>query len=516
MAQLRFDSRPLVMRRAYTATMRATVILPWREQVNHGLHLCLTIAASVIARNVANQQVLDGIGPQVLGKLYVTVAIVAGMALAAVGYSARNRDARDVVGVAHMIVATTMGLAFVAPRIHPAVAIVTYVVMEIDAAVLLLAFGIMLGARLGPREARRVAGRVGAGGILGGLLAGAALSLGAPLLGSRTLFLVSAGFALAPVFFLPQSREPAATAPSEMRRDRADVRELSRYGWSVALTSLVMVATTTLIDYQFRFVARQWFDADNMTAFFGLVVTLAGGATLLFQLLLLDRALDRYGLFATAAIMPAGLIVAGAVFGLLPTLVTLVIFKLVDSSANMSVQQATGGLLLAPLGTRARAVWLGRIDGLAKRSGQVMTGLFLAFFPWSPARVLPITLALCALWLLALLLTRGRYVRLLTAMLGAPTASEPELGAYDGHTLRLLENELATASVRRAAVILDLLEQAERRAPDALLQRLADADASGEAPSWLSITCRPCATSTGYAALPRAPTPTSPGRRCWR
>ena len=83
----------------------------------------------------------------------------------------------------------------------------TYVLMELWAALLLLGFGLMLGARLAPREARRVAARVGAGGILGGLLGGAILSLGAPLIGSRELFLVAAALAVAPVFWLPSTKK---------------------------------------------------------------------------------------------------------------------------------------------------------------------------------------------------------------------------------------------------------------------------------------------------------------------
>ena len=67
---VKFDSRPLVLRRAFTATMRATMVVSWREHLNHTLHLFFVIAACVVARNVANQQVLDAVGPQVLGKLY--------------------------------------------------------------------------------------------------------------------------------------------------------------------------------------------------------------------------------------------------------------------------------------------------------------------------------------------------------------------------------------------------------------------------------------------------------------
>ena len=50
-----------MLRRKYTATMRQTVVLEWPTQLRHGAHLFCVIAASVISRNVANQQILDAI-----------------------------------------------------------------------------------------------------------------------------------------------------------------------------------------------------------------------------------------------------------------------------------------------------------------------------------------------------------------------------------------------------------------------------------------------------------------------
>ncbi|MBI5511763.1 MAG: cyclic nucleotide-binding domain-containing protein [Deltaproteobacteria bacterium] len=480
----RFDSRPLVMRRKYTATMRQTMVLEWPVQLKHGLHLFCVIAASVISRNVANQQILEASGPKVLGKLYVTVAVIAGVTVAVVGWMGQNLDTRRVTRLVHGTVAALMALAFIAPPFRPEVAIVRYVVMEMCFAATLLAFGLTMGASLGPREARKIAARIGAGGVVGGLVAGAVLSAGALIVGSRTLYLVAAGFALAPVFFMPQP----ASGPSRrmtsarlmLQRERADVPSLAPYGSAVAITTMLMVAATTLIDYIYRFAAAQHFDADKMTAFFGFVTILAGIATVIFQLTLLDRFLDRLGLFGTAMIMPALLILCLGGFALLPAVATLAILKTVDSGANMSLQQATGSLLLAPLSPRARSVWQGRIDGLAKRGGQVLMGFFLTFFPWSPARVLPLTLILCGLWIVATAVTRSRYVVLLTDMLGAPPVAQPEIEALDGATLRLLETELGKSTPERAAVILDLLEKAEHHAPEHLLKRLVDADPEGK------------------------------------
>ncbi len=468
---VRFDSRPLVFRRAYTATLHATVTLQWRDHVNHGLHLFFVIAASVIARNVANQQLLDTAGAEILGSLYVAVATTTGSLVAGVGWFARNLSAQRIAAVIHIFVALTIGAAFTAPQNNQVAAIGIYMLMELDAALLLLAFGIILGANLGPREARRVAARVGAGGILGGLVAGGILSVVATLIGSRYLFLLAGVFALAPLFFLPRPHSVAPRIP--VREQQSQLSELGRYGRWIAVTTFLMVMTTTFVDYQFRYAAAEAFSTDKLTAFFGYVVVLAGITTIIFQLTLLHRLLDRWGLFVTAAVMPIALMLGAGAFGLLPGVATLIFLKTIDSGANMSVQQATGGLLLAPLSVRARSIWQGRVDGLAKRGGQVCAGLVLSFIALSGKQVVPIVLVLSVLWLAAIVITRKRYVSLLTAMLQKPNSVQPEIQIYDRASVRLLEGELEHAPLARAAVILELLERAEQRASDSILGRLA-------------------------------------------
>ncbi len=466
----RFDSRPILVRRAGTATLHGAVVPEGRERLTHSLHLFCVIAASVVVRNVASQQVLDALGPSELGRLYMAVALLAGVLLAGLGWLSSGWDPRRITWRVHFGVAVVFALGAL-PVTHPGMAVAKYLAAEVGAAALLLAFGLLLGTRFAPREARKMAARVGAGGILGGLVGGVVLGTGATLLGTDWLYLIAAAAVLVPLAWIgriePPVRRRESDAPS-----RAHPKSLASYGRWVAVTTLLMVATTTLVDYQFRFGATRFYQAEELAAFFGLVVVLAGLITVLFQVTLLEPLLDRLGLFATAAIMPIGIIAGLALLGVFPSLAMLVVFKLVDSGANMSVQQATGGLLLAPLATRARSLWQSRIDGLAKRGGQALTGAFLAAFPWQPERVLPVTLVLAGVWIAALMMTRARYIKLLTEMLGAADGGDAEVRAYDGDTVRLLEAELAWAELPRARVVLELLAEAGYRADDRVLARL--------------------------------------------
>lgn len=474
----RFDSRPLILRRKYTQLLRGGEALGWKAQVSHSLHLFFVILVAVVSRNVANQQLLDALGPQVLGKLYVGVSIIVGLTLAIGSWLAREMEVRRLARGVHIIVAIAMAAAYVAPEGIPVLRLAIYVSAELCAALLLLAFGLLLNARLGPRDARMTAARVGLGGMLGGLAAGAALRFGAVAFGSRTLLLICAAAAFLPLLWLPnvtstRRRVPLAAA------SRVQHRALAPYGRWVALTTLLMVAATTLIDYQYRATAAGWYAGDRLTAFFGDVTLLTGVVSIVFQVILLGRVLDRFGLFATASLMPAVLFGSVLLFGLLPLRATLVLLKVLDSGGNMSVQQATGNLLLAPLGASARAVWQGRIDGVAKRGGQAAAGLFLDRMALAPPQLAPAVLVLCAVWVLALWRTRGRYIRLLSALLGAPAAREPTLTVFDGATLRMLEQELPSAPAPRAAAVLDLLEYGGHHVPTASLLALVDTHAGG-------------------------------------
>lgn len=478
----RFDSRPLILRRNYATVRRQTVVLERHAQLRHTAHLFLVICSSVIARNVAIQEVLEAIGPQALGDLYVVSAVVTGLLVAGLGWIGRSLAARLVARLFHVAAGLAMVAAFVAPERVASFAVVKFVALDVMFALMLLAFGLMMGANLGPREARKLAAPVGAGGIVGGLVAGAVLAGGALLIGSRSLYLVAGVCAVAPFFFLPSPTfKPKSRTSSRTRvgGEISDVPALAPYGRWVALTTLVMVTATTMVDYQFRFFGSDQYSEDRLTAFFGVIFGAAGVVTLLFQLLVLKRFLDQLGLFGTAIVMPSVLIVCSAVFGAAPAVATLALLKVADSGANMSVQQATGNLLLAPLSPAARAVWQGRIDGIARRSGQILAGIFITLFPWAPTRIVPIVLILCAVWILCIVITRKRYVRLLTEMLGTAGGSAPPVYASDGSTSRLLIAELASAPVERAGVILELLEQAGHRAPLHLLKRIAEADPTG-------------------------------------
>ena len=476
-----FDDKLGARQRRDPNIMRHAPTLGWHTQLRHGAHLFCIIAACVTARNIANQQVLDNLGPQILGRLYIAVAALAGVSISTLGWWLREFDIRRTTTVIHAATACCMVASFAVPNLAW-LNVAQYIVMELSFAALLLGFGTTLGATFGPRETRAIAARVGVGGILGGLTAGAILHLGAPLLGSSKLYLVGATIISLPIVWLHKNRTATKGGAKRSRSpdgERSEVPTLPNYGRWVGITTLMMVASTTMIDYQFRYIAATTFDADEMTAFFGLVVFLAGVAAIVFQMTLLDRSLGRLGLFATAAIAPMALLTGLLGLAMLPSLATLAALKIADSGANMSLQQATGSLLLAPLGPRARSVWQGRVDGLARRGGQALTGALLAFLPWDPERILPLTVLLCVCWLYSLAVTRTRYVRLLTDILVSPRSEKHETAALDSATLRLLEHELSAASPSRGAVILELFENVDQQAPAHLLRQFVDNDPSG-------------------------------------
>ena len=65
------------------------------------------------------------------------------------------------------------------------------------------------------------------------------------------------------------------------------------------------------IDYEYKFVAKQSFvSKDHLTAFFGSITFYIGIFSLLFQMLVTNRILKRFGVAWAILMLPAGLLIS--------------------------------------------------------------------------------------------------------------------------------------------------------------------------------------------------------------
>jgi ATP:ADP antiporter, AAA family len=282
-----------------------------------------------------------------------------------------------------------------------------------------------------PEQAARLFGAVSAGGT-SGALAGPALTaaLAAPL-GTANLLLVSGGFlaaALACIHALlrwARAREAAypksgAAAP-EVRvggTTWSGLLEIARSPYLLGIVAYVLLYTVLLGFAYFetaRLVASRYGDPAERTALFAHVDLAVNVLTLAGQLLVVAKLVERLGVGAALALLPAFALVGFAAIVIAPTIVVLLVFQVVRRAADYAIARPAREMLFTVLDRDAKYKSKNFIDTVVFRGGDAAGG-------WVYAALKALGLALpgmalaaipgVLLWLVVGVLLGRRYARL--------------------------------------------------------------------------------------------------------
>jgi len=239
-----------------------------------------------------------------------------------------------------------------------------------------------------PAQAARLFGFISAGGSCGAL-AGPTLTafLAAPL-GTANLLLVSCGFlGLAVVCIRALVR--SADAPGEPAPDAAPaVDSIGGTTWSglVAITRspylLGIVAYvllyTVLLGFAYlelaRLVAATYQDSAQRTTLFAQVDLAVNVLTLLGQLFLVARLVEKLGVGAALALLPALGLAGFIAIGLAPTLALLIAFQVVRRAADYAIARPAREMLFTVLPREAKYKSKNFIDTVVFRGGDAASG----------------------------------------------------------------------------------------------------------------------------------------------
>jgi len=238
-----------------------------------------------------------------------------------------------------------------------------------------------------PAQAARLFGFISAGGSCGAL-AGPTLTavLAAPL-GTAKLLLVSAGFlALAIVCIRALVRGAEPSDPG--RPDAAPLDSIGGTTWSgvaviarspylLGIVAYVLLYTV-LLGFAYlelaRLVSETYRDSAQRTALFAQVDLAVNVLTLLGQLFLVSRLVEKLGVGAALALLPALGLVGFAVIGIAPTLAVLVAFQVLRRSADYAVARPAREMLFTVLGREAKYKSKNFIDTVVFRGGDTVSG----------------------------------------------------------------------------------------------------------------------------------------------
>ncbi|HZF20670.1 MAG TPA: MFS transporter [Burkholderiales bacterium] len=238
-----------------------------------------------------------------------------------------------------------------------------------------------------PAQAARLFGFISAGGSCGAL-AGPTLTavLAAPL-GTANLLLVSAAFlalALVCIRALVRGAERSASG----RPDAAPPDSIGGTTWSgiaviarspylLGIVAYVLLYTV-LMGFAYlelaRLVSETYRDSAQRTALFAQVDLAVNVLTLLGQLFLVSRLVEKLGVGAALALLPLLGLIGFAVIGIAPTLAVLVAFQVLRRAADYAVARPAREMLFTVLGREAKYKSKNFIDTVVFRGGDTVSG----------------------------------------------------------------------------------------------------------------------------------------------
>jgi AAA family ATP:ADP antiporter len=238
-----------------------------------------------------------------------------------------------------------------------------------------------------PAQAARLFGVISAGGSCGAL-AGPVItaSLAAPL-GTANLLLVSGGFlGLALVCIGALVRR--ADAPGDSTPDTAAAGAIGGTTWSgiaviarspylLGIVAYVLLYTV-LLGFPYlelaRLISTTYHDSAERTALFARVDLAVNVLTLLGQVFLVARLVERLGVGAALALLPALGLAGFAVIGLAPALAVLIVFQVLRRAADYAIARPAREMLFTVLTREAKYKSKNFIDTVVFRGGDAASG----------------------------------------------------------------------------------------------------------------------------------------------
>jgi AAA family ATP:ADP antiporter len=460
------------------------------------LYLMGVVSTFIVSRTVRDTLFLSRYELSKLPLMYVAVAV--GVAVASYGYSRiADRHRRDLLITMSLIsFAATFAAFWLALHLqrggtwlYPAL----YVVVEIIGAISIIQFWTFANDIYSAREAKRLFGVIGAGGVISNIICGFAIGSIAPRIGSENLLLVCTTLLALCIIAVRAiaaiSRSDLEQAVRKPKRSRIGLaadsgavlgsRHLKIIAGIVTLTFL----TVTIVDYQFKVIAKDTYREAELAAYFGYFYGFTGIVSSLFQFFLTSRILERSGIAVSLAILPIGLFTGASAMLAVPMVSALAAVTLAKSAENIfryTVNDATTQLLYVPVPSHYRGRAKAFIDGILKPVSIGVAGLAIMGL----GRMLPkerfaldlahVDIVLLSIWILLVVGIRREYVKSLIKTLQSRglDLSGPWSLRTDDATVRILKRTLESRNEDTVLHALELVPAVEADFNQELLKLL--------------------------------------------
>jgi AAA family ATP:ADP antiporter len=340
-------------------------------------------SAAVVSFDMAGRATRDALFLSAFGPSRLPAMVFLGSALAlCVGVVAGRLMARTTLParlLARALLVSALLLLLewtLSRRYAPVVAVLVYLHFTGASGLFISGFWTVVSEQFDPGTARRSIARIAAAGTMGGLLGGLLTGWVGSVYSTATMLPLLAVLNVAAALTLG-----GLSSPREAEPEPADAEPLGLGVLGVGLPRYVQIllavvvlgaVNETVLD--FLFMSRASASAqtsEQLLRLFAGFYTAAAVLTVLAQLLITRRTMERIGLPATAASLPAG-VLAGAAAGLVwPGLTSAAAARGVEMVLRNSTFRAAYELLFNPMPPRQKRATKTVVDVTAQRFGRI-------------------------------------------------------------------------------------------------------------------------------------------------
>ncbi len=300
-----------------------------------------------------------------------------------------------------------------------------YIFVDIMGAFIMFQFWSFTNDMFDSREAKRVFGFLGTGGVLASFVAGIGIKKLVAFISIENILFINILF-MGACYLIVSSmgkkyrsrlqRGLLVKSGVSVRKRRLGRVFSSPYVKQIAIITSFIFIIVTVVDYQFKIAAKDYFNETELAVFFGAIYAIfGGGLSFIFQSLLTSRLL-KVGIFLSLSILPAMITGFSTFFLFYPVIWLITLAKASDSTFRYTINDSAMQLLYIPLHRSVRREAKAVVDGIVKPFFTGLAGLGIFFLKSSAfnGRILTLAVVLLGIaWLAAIFVIRREYLSVL-------------------------------------------------------------------------------------------------------
>ena len=465
----------------------------YRRTIFMSLYLLFILFAYYVLKSASESMFLNKFDIDKLPNLYILMAIFGGaLAFAYSKTAARTSLHTAVTWTVFLSVACLIGMWYPLRNRNASTTVYVFAVWVRLFSIVTVTQGWVVASNLfTSREAKRVYGLLGMGMIAGAIVGGEFTTQMVRFIGTNNLL-----FASVPLVLLAYGcyliavtgrsdslAKSKATGSEETDFSFGDIaRDIarSRHIQALMLIMAMQFIVDTLIDYQFKYMAKASFHGDALTAFLGRFYgRYLNISELVLQFFFTTAIVKRIGVGGTLQVMPVSLAAASMFTFASPSVISASLARLVEASTRYTLARTGNELFYMPLPIEMRNRIKAFIDIFMDRAARGISGLMLILcIQWSVGvrGIALLTFCIAIPWVILTVYAHREYVHTIRRRIEARRLDigSARITVDDADTIHLLEAAAQGANARQAVYALSLLGETPSYDPEPILLRLAD------------------------------------------